>query len=204
MTSLRGSDDPFIRLALAILPEVKAEEAREDAYAGGMAVAMPRYVEARQELAGAPLAPDANGTLRVTFGHVMGPPKGGRSFTTLSELAAKATSEDPFDAPAKELAAIKAKAGPAYVSAEVGEVPVDFMSDTDITNGNSGSPTLNRRGELVGLAFDGTLDTVASDWLYLKGLSRTIHVDIRYALWYMDTIDGAQRLLVELRAKPAR
>jgi Peptidase S46 len=201
LAALRKSADPFIQLALDALPEVKAREAREDAYLGGMAVAMPLYVEARAETRKEPTAPDANGTLRITFGRVLPSPGGGRAFTTLTELAAKSTGEDPFAAPKALLAAIEKKDYRGYVSADLGEVPVDFMSDTDITNGNSGSATLDARGELVGLAFDGTLDTVASDWSYLQNVTRTIHVDVRYMLWLMDVVDHADNVLQELGRK---
>ena len=82
----------------------------------------------------------------------------------------------------------------------VGTLPVDFLSTVDITGGNSGSPTLNARGEFVGLAFDGTLDGVVSDWMFNPAVNRTIHVDSRFMLWTMDKVDGAQRLLSELDA----
>jgi Peptidase S46 len=203
--TIRAANEPFLKLALALLPDVKTHEAELEAREGALALALPLYVDARREQGGAPIAPDANGSLRLTYGHVVGPPRGGRAFTTLSELAAKATAVEPFDASPVLLDAIKQqKPSSPYTSMELGEVPVDFMSDTDITNGNSGSPTLNARGELVGLVFDGTLDTMASDWLYMKQLSRTIHVDIRYLLFYLDVIDNGQRLLVELGVKPAR
>ncbi|WP_301005110.1 S46 family peptidase, partial [Mesorhizobium sp.] len=74
---------------------------------------------------------------------------------------------------------------------ELGTLPVDFMSTVDFTNGNSGSATLNGCGEFVGLAFDGTLDGVISDWAYAADRSRSIHVDSRFMLWTMDKIDGA-------------
>ena len=74
------------------------------------------------------------------------------------------------------------------------------MSTVDITGGNSGSSTLNARGEFVGLAFDGTLDGVVSDWMFNPAVNRTIHVDSRFMLWTMDKVDGAQRLLAELDA----
>jgi len=77
-------------------------------------------------------------------------------------------------------------------------VPVNFMTDTDITGGNSGSPTLNSKGELVGLAFDGNIESVAANWLYDPALKRTIHVDIRYILWMMEQVDPAPRLLKEM------
>jgi hypothetical protein len=78
---------------------------------------------------------------------------------------------------------------------------VNFLSTVDITNGNSGLATLNARGEFVGLAFDGTMDGVISDWRYDPKTNRTIHVDGRYMLWVMEEIDGAGRLLREMGAE---
>ena len=80
----------------------------------------------------------------------------------------------------------------------VGSVPVDFLSDVDTTGGNSGSPTLNARGELVGLLFDGTYESIISDWDFLPDVTRSIHVDIRYVLWILDEVEDAQWLLTEL------
>jgi S1-C subfamily serine protease len=90
-----------------------------------------------------------------------------------------------------------------WVDSRLGEVPVDFLADLDITGGNSGSPTLNSRGELVGLAFDGNYEAMASDWLFMPDITRSIHVDIRYALWVMDAVDGAERVMKEMGAEPA-
>jgi hypothetical protein len=200
---LARSKDPFVQLALAVLPDVEAQEAREKAYKGALVLAEPLYVAAYAEKLGQPIAPDANGTLRITFGTVQPSPKGGRAFTTASEMVAKATGAAPFNAPAPLVAAARAKKFGPYASAALGgDLPLDFMSDVDITNGNSGSSTMNARGELVGLAFDGTYDSVASDWLYLAGVTRTIHCDIRYALWIIDAVDGADALLQELGVKP--
>ena len=80
-------------------------------------------------------------------------------------------------------------------------MPVNYLSTVDITNGNSGSATLNARGEFVGLAFDGTLEGVVSDWSYDANVNRTIHVDSRFMLWTMDKVDGAGRLLKEMGVK---
>lgn len=202
LRKLRRSRDPFIRLALLALPRVKELELKNETYQGALKVLAPKYVAALSAMHGGMLAPDANGTLRVTYGTVMPSPKGGRAFTTTRELLDKNTGTAPFDAPAPLVDAIlRADYGP-YTDRRIGAVPVDFMSDTDITNGNSGSSTLNARGELVGLAFDRTLDTVASDWLYLAGTARTIHVDARYMLWVMDAVDQTDPLLTELGVKP--
>lgn len=80
---------------------------------------------------------------------------------------------------------------------------MNFLSTVDTTGGNSGSATLNSRGELVGLLFDGTFDTVASDYLFDKEKTRSIHVDTRYMLWVMTEVDKATHLLEEM-GFPAR
>ena len=83
-----------------------------------------------------------------------------------------------------------------------GELAIDFLSDLDITGGNSGSPTLNGKGELVGLAFDGNIEGVASDVVFNPATTRTIQVDIRYALWTLDLLDGGDHLLKEMGITP--
>jgi hypothetical protein len=101
------------------------------------------------------------------------------------------------------LEAIKAKQyGPYADPAIGGELAINFLSDLDITGGNSGSPTLNDKGELVGLAFDGTIEGVASDVVFNGETTRTIHADARYMLWMMDLIDGADHLITELGLQP--
>jgi hypothetical protein len=205
---LRRSADPIVKLAVALRPLLKAADDRDDAYAGKMLLLKPRYIKALREHAGREIAPDANGTLRLTYGTVRGysPSPGApvyRPFTDLTGLVAKATGQDPFDAPKALLDAAAAhKLGP-YVDGHVHDVPVDFLSDLHITGGNSGSATLNAKGELVGLAFDGNYEAMASDWVFMPSLTRSIHVDIRYVMWVMDAVGGAGDLLRELGRTPA-
>ena len=159
--------------------------------------------------AGGLVAPDANSTLRVTFGTVKSKPGPDgihwNAFTTLKGIEQKHTGEGEFDAPKSELAAIQAlRSGQQrtpYVVPELGDVPVDFLSTVDTTGGNSGSPTLNGKGELVGLLFDGTYDTIASDFLYDTVNTRSIHADVRYMLWVMSQVDGATQLIEEMGVK---
>jgi hypothetical protein len=123
------------------------------------------------------------------------------AFTTLKGVQQKATGEGEFNAPARELEAIQAlRAGQQtpYLSPALGDVPVDFLSTVDTTGGNSGSPTLNGKGEFVGLLFDGTYDTIASDFLYDTVNTRSIHADVRYMLWVMSAVDGAEHLVREM------
>ena len=84
----------------------------------------------------------------------------------------------------------------------LGTVPVNFLTDVDTTGGNSGSATLDGRGELIGLAFDGNWESIISDWDFLPDVTRSIHVDIRYVLWVMEEIDGAGHLLEEMGVAP--
>ena len=180
--------------------EPLAEANRESAKnrGGAQARLMPRYMEALLAKAGGLVAPDANSTLRVTYGQVKGvDAKDGLYYkpqTTLAGIVEKHTGEGDFDAPKVQLDAIKAlrsgKKTP-YIDASLGDVPVNFLSTVDTTGGNSGSPTLNGKGELVGLLFDGTYESVASNYLFDPTTTRSIHVDSRYMLWNMAEVDGA-------------
>lgn len=198
---LKASNDPFIELAAALEPlNQSIREAAKD-LAGAYARLRPRYMEAMLARAGGLVAPDANSTLRVTFGQVKGVRARDGLFyepqTTLQGILEKHTGEGEFNAPKAQLDAIKAlRAGAKtpYLVPELGDVPVNFLSTVDTTGGNSGSPTLNARGELVGLLFDGTYESVASDYLFEPVTTRSIHVDSRYMLWTMSEVDGAGHL----------
>lgn len=206
---LEASNDPFIKLAIALYPgDMEGERAAKER-SGRTQAARAGYMAGLMEYkrsVGLPVYPDANSSLRITWGKVMGRERDGQiwtAFTTAEGLAAKHTGKGEFNAPEAAIAAIKAKDYGPYASLELGTLPVDFMSNVDITNGNSGSSTLNAKGEFVGLAFDGTLEGVISDWAYVAERNRTIHVDSRFMLWTMDKIDGAQGLLKEMGVTPA-
>ena len=200
-----SSEDPFIQLAVALYDhEMALEQAAKDR-AGRMQVLRPDYMKAIiawQKDQGFAAYPDANGTLRVTYGTVMGgSPRDGLAylpFTTLAGIAEKHTGEPPFDAPKRQLELIRAQDYSPYALESIGSVPVNFLSDLDTTGGNSGSATLNARGELVGLLFDGTIESVNSDWDFDPRTTRSIQVDTRYMLWVMDKLDGASALLEEM------
>ncbi|MCJ7756424.1 MAG: S46 family peptidase, partial [Thermoanaerobaculales bacterium] len=156
---------------------------------------------------GIEIYPDANGTLRVTFGNVQGyVPQDAviyLPFTTAEGVAAKATGKEPFDAPVALLEAVAERDFGPYASQSVGSLTVNFLSDVDTTGGNSGSATIDDQGRLVGLLFDGNWESMIADWDFLPEVTRSIHVDIRYVLWVMDRIDHAWNLLEEMGVKPA-
>ncbi|MCU0250040.1 MAG: S46 family peptidase [Vicinamibacterales bacterium] len=202
---LTASGDTFIALAAALEPLAEANREAAKTRAGAYARIRPVYMEALLEHAGGLLAPDANSTLRVTYGQVKGvSPRDGLFYkpqTTLQGIVEKHTGSGEFDAPQKQLDAIKAlRAGKTtpFFDKGVNDVPVNFLSTVDTTGGNSGSPTLNAKGELVGLLFDGTYESVSSDYLFDSVKTRSIHVDSRYMLWTMAEVDGARRLLDEM------
>lgn len=207
VAEFKASSDPFIQLAVATHDEAMANEAEEKERSGHVQKARSKVMEARLAYAasqGKTMYPDANGSLRFTYGKVTGKAVDGQvwtPFTTAEGIVAKHTGRGEFDAPDKMIELIKAKDYGQYVAPALGTLPVDFLSTVDITNGNSGSSTLNARGEFVGLAFDGTIEGVVSDWMYDPKINRTIHVDSRFMLWTMDKVDGATRLLEEMGVK---
>ena len=151
---------------------------------------------------GEPSYPDANFTMRLTYGTVKGySPKDAveyRHYTTLDGVMEK---EDPdnreFVVPEKLKELWQNKDFGEYAMAD-GKMPVAFLSNNDITGGNSGSPIMNARGELVGLAFDGNWESMSSDVMFEPELQRCINVDIRYVLFIVDKFGGAGWLLDEM------
>ncbi len=153
--------------------------------------------------AGKPSYPDANSTMRLTYGKVGGySPKNGmwcNHYTTLDGVMEK---EDPnnyeFIVPARLKELWKAKDYGQYADA-TGNLPTCFLTNNDITGGNSGSPVLNAKGELIGLAFDGNWESMSSDVMFEPDLQRCICVDIRYVLFMMDKYGKAGWLLKEMK-----
>lgn len=203
--AIDASNDSMLKLAVAMQPQLQKLEDEQDARAGEMSKLRPRYMQAMiawKDSQHLPVYPDANSSLRVTFGNVQGvAPRDGVSyapFTTVQGILEKDTGVEPFNSPKAELAAIKAKAFDGYASPKLGTLPVDFLADLDITGGNSGSPAMDANGQLVGLAFDGNWESVSGDWLFNPQLNRSIQVDVRYMLWVMHHLDHADNLLKEM------
>jgi hypothetical protein len=207
---IEASTDSALVLARKIYPAIERLEREGKEIAGLEVQYRPAYMSAMiayQQSQGRAVYPDANASLRVSYGRVTAySPRDAvhyAPFTAMSGVVEKTTDQDPFDTPKAQLDAIKAQRWGSYVSPVLKQVPVNFMADLDITGGNSGSPTLNKRGELIGLAFDGNWESVSSSWIFNPALTRSIHVDIRYMLWVMDEVDHAERLIREMGLTPA-
>jgi hypothetical protein len=148
--------------------------------------------------------PDANSTLRLTYGKVRALPVDARNdaainnYTTLQGTIAKYQEADPeFDLPKRLIELNNTKDFGTYAD-KAGYMPVNFLTDNDITGGNSGSPVLNGKGELIGLAFDGNIEAMAGDVIFDHQLQRTINVDIRYVLFIIDKFAGAKHIVDEM------
>ncbi len=205
------SSDTFIRLAVSLYEEGLKLEMRRKEIDGNFERVVPQYMGALiawKRTQGKPVYPDANSTLRVTYGTVSPySPRDGISkgpFTTVEGITEKHTGKDPFDAPQALRQAITEKRYGVFRDAVLGTVPVNFLSSADTTGGNSGSAVMNKRGELVGLNFDSTYESITKDWYFDPVITRAIHVDIRYMLWIMKEVDKADNLLKEMQIKYPR
>jgi hypothetical protein len=148
--------------------------------------------------------PDANSTLRLTYGKVKALPADKRNdakinnYTTMEGLVKKyKKGDEEFDLPQRVLDLYKAKDYGRFADKD-GSLHVNFLTDNDITGGNSGSPVLNGKGELIGLAFDGNIEAMAGDVIFDNKLQRTINVDIRFVLWVIENYSGAKHIVDEM------
>ncbi len=203
--AFEASEDPFIQLAVRLYPGDLAAERTEKTLDGDVDAARHPVMEALLAFLaerGQPVYADANGTLRVTYGTVRGySPRDAvvyTPFTSVRGLLEKDTGTEPFDAPPRLLEAVREQSFGRWRDPVLGTLPVNFLSTVDTTGGNSGSPTLDRQGRLVGLLFDGNWESIVSDWDFLPPITRSIHVDIRYVLWLMQRLERADRLLAEM------
>lgn len=156
----------------------------------------------REFQSGKAFYPDANSTLRLTYGKVKDyDPADAVHYEEMTYIEGIMEKWDPddkeFQVPEKLVELYNAKDYGRYAD-ETGSLPVCFISDNDITGGNSGSPILNGNGELVGLAFDGNWEWLCSNLIYNPELQRTINVDSRYVLWVIEKIGGATNIIEEL------
>ena len=204
LDELNDSTDPLIVFAKKTYEESLEYEKKYEATGARRQLLKSKFIGLLKnyyESSNRQLYADANGTLRVTYGNVAGVSleDGVRyePFTRLEGIVQKHTNEEPFDASDKLLRLINNKDYGKYFYEPINSVPVNFLSTLDITNGNSGSATINSKFELVGLAFDGMLETIIADYKYIPQ-ARTISVDSRYLLWTLEKLEKADNILEEL------
>jgi hypothetical protein len=200
--ALVENESPLVLLARGLHKELIALIQRSRERAGRRLVVGPKWIEAQQQWRGTSFYPDANSTMRVSIASVKGyQPNDGvwhRPHTTVAGVLDKYTGKAPFDCPKPLLAAARNRKTSRFFDNRIGDVPVCFLSDGDTTGGNSGSPVINGKGELVGLNFDRVFEGVSGDFGWNPDRSRNISVDIRYVLWILEQVQPAPHLLKEM------
>jgi Peptidase S46 len=209
---IRAIDDPAMNLAVQSNDEVAPLAKRVNQFNNAIAVLRPDFIrgllEMKQESKKGNYYPDANFTLRFSYGDIRGyKPRDAITYdyqTSLDGVIQKDTGEEPFDVPSrlKELSAKKDYG--SYTDSRLNDVPVAFLTTNDITGGSSGSPVMNGKGEIIGLAFDGNYEGLGGDYAYNLETNRTLAVDIRYALFLMEKFAGANYLFNEMQIKKAK
>jgi hypothetical protein len=201
-TALSDLKDPFIQFAAELQPQQDSLRDRMEAVDGRLSYLTPKVVQAYKAWKDGRMYPDANGTIRFTYGEVKGySPRDAVYYewvTTLAGVMQKNTGEPPFNVPAALEKVYDEMDFGQYYDPAIDDVPVDFLGTCDITNGNSGSATMNGRGELIGLAFDGNYESIPSDYVYEAAVNRSITVDITYVLFLLDKVYHADALMNEL------
>ena len=195
--------DPAVLLRTAVFESYRELSAKNAEFAQVMNPLHKTYLKGLMEKAnGAPVYPDANFTMRLTYGNVKSyQPKDGVTFNYYTTLKGVMEKEDPnnseFIVPARLKELYEAKDYGRYAMAN-GEMPVAFLTTNDITGGNSGSGILNADGELIGLAFDGNWESLSGDINFDDNLQRCINVDIRYVLFVIEKLGNCKRLIDEM------
>ena len=195
--------DPAMKLRSAVFESYMALMVKSSEFAKVIDPLHKSYLKGLMEMAnGAPMAPDANFTMRLTYGNVKAySPKDGVTFNHYTTLKGVMEKEDPnnseFIVPARLKELYEQKDFGVYALPN-GEMPVAFLTTNDITGGNSGSGILNARGELIGLAFDGNWESLSGDINFDDNLQRCINVDIRYVLFVIEKLGNCKRIIDEM------
>lgn len=199
---LETLNDPMIELAAELEKEMEILREENKALSQEHLELKKVYMQAILEMNEGKIAPDANGTIRFTYGNVEGyRPKDAmyyRPLTSLTGVIEKDSGEFPFHVPDRLKELYQSRDFGPYKDQNLDDVPACFLNTTNVTGGNSGSPTLNAKGEQVGIIFDMTYESVIGDYYVIPELQRTISVDIRYVLFITDKFSGARHLLEEM------
>ena len=200
-----SSTDPLMTLATALQPALLRLEEEGKQRNGELMRLRPAYMQALigyRESQGRAVYPDANSTLRVSYGKVSAlSPRDGmdyRPLTTVAGIVEKNTGVEPFDAPKPLLDAIAEGDFGTTIDPTLKTQTVNFMTNLDTTGGNSGSPVLDANGKLIGLNFDSNWEAVSASWMFDPRYKRAIHVDMRYLRWLLAKVYPAPHLLKEM------
>ena len=199
---LAALNDPAVAAIIRLYPKYLQLREQSKAREGKLDQLYGNLVTVKQEFLKQNFVPDANATLRLTYGHIKGySPEDAvykSPITTLGGAVAKATGVAPFILPDSIISKHEKREFGQFMHPTLKDVPTAILYDTDTTGGNSGSPILNGEGRLVGVNFDRAFEATINDFAWNESYSRSIGVDIRYALWITGNVFGAKHLLKEM------
>jgi hypothetical protein len=200
---IAAMQDPLFIFAKKIRMQTQASDKESQKNEGKLNKLYGDLVDVKIEWKKTNFIPDANSTLRLTYGYIKGYNPADavymEPFTSIDGVIEKvATGDEDFVIPDKLRAAYAKKDFGKYVSKKTGKLPVAMLYNMDTTGGNSGSPVIDAYGNLIGVNFDRAFEATINDFVWNESYSRSIGVDIRYVLWVMDKIGGADTLLKEI------
>jgi len=202
---LLEEEDYFIALAAKFYEENEERLEREKVSKGALNALAPGWIEIMAAERSVEPYSDANGTMRLNYGAVEGySPRDAVHYnpvTTLRGMKEKCNGIFPFDCPERLLELAESDYRGRYYDPVLGDVPVNLLTSHDSTNGNSGSPLINARGEIAGCLFDGNYEALTADFVFREDITRSIHVDTRYVLFVTKEVDHADNVLRELGIK---
>ena len=202
---LSMANDPLIEFTRTLSPEIERQNTLNRKRTGDLNRLSAKLVDVKQEWKKTDFIPDANSTLRITYGTIRGySPSDATSFypiTTLKGVMEKTSDAPEYNTPQKIRDLYSKKDFGRYKHKKLNDVPVAILYDMDTTGGNSGSPVLNAAGELIGVNFDRAFEATINDYAWNESYSRSIAVDIRYVLWNVEKVAEANFLLKEMEIR---
>ena len=194
--------DPLLDMAARLYPQSEAIRKRDEHLDARLRDLQRLYIQSLKTRSDSPLYPDANSTLRFSWGDVAGyEPRDAvhyAPFTTLAGVMEKETGKEPFIVPDGLKTLYEKKDFGRWTHPDLHDVPIAFTHKVDSTGGNSGSPVFNSRGELAGILFDGNYEALTGDWKFENDMQRSISVDIRYVLFITEKLAKADHILKEM------
>jgi hypothetical protein len=202
---LMKMEDSLLKLMVLLYPAYKQLRDTDKEREGRLGQLYGSLVEMKQAFQPSDFIPDANATLRITYGRVRGYSPADAVYrlpiSTLAGVMEKTTGNEPYVSPQALIEKYQAKDFGPFVHPRLGQVPVAILYNTDTTGGNSGSPVFNSKGELVAVNFDRTFEATINDFAWNADYSRSIGVDVRYVLWVTGWVYDAKHLLNEMGVK---
>ena len=199
---LKDLDDSAMEVIRKMKPQLKRNKELTDKHKGYLNKLHPKFIELKKEFYKSEFIPDANATFRLTFGYIRGYyPRDAiycAPITTFSGVIEKTTDKSPFNTPTGLINLYRKRDFGQFYNNTVSDVPVAILYNADTTGGNSGSPVLNSKGQLIGVNFDRAWEATINDYAWNESYSRSIAVDIRYVLWVTQKFAGAEYLLEEM------